>query len=140
MLCCIAPDKPLYHLFICGDAAIGMEYFFGDLFDARFYVAHLLSKKHSKILLDIGCGAGVLLNCSKSLLKIGLDTSLDSLKKGKMLNPKMELIQADATQLPFRDMYFSNIIAMHLVPVVKNFQGDDWLKSVNEMDRISKER
>lgn len=118
---------------------VGMEYFFGDLFDARFYVAYILSKKHANILLDIGCGAGILLNCSNSSLKIGLDTSLESLKKGKILNPKMELILGDATQLPFRKNYFSNIIAMHLVPVVKNFQGDDWLKSVNEMDRISKE-
>ena len=118
---------------------VGMEYFFGDFFDARFYVAYLLSKKQSKILLDIGCSAGILLNCSNASLKIGLDISLESLKKGKMLNPKMELIQADATQLPLRNNYFSNIIAMHLIPVVENFRGDDWLKSANEMVRISKE-
>jgi len=28
--------------------------------------AYLLSKKHVNILLDIGCGAGILLNCSNS--------------------------------------------------------------------------
>ncbi len=28
---------------------------------------------------------------------------------------------------------------MHLIPVVENFRGDDWLKSANEMVRISKE-
>ena len=50
-------------------------------------------------------------NCgrnSKILDLYRLDISLESLKKGKMLNPKMELIQADATQLPLRNNYFSN--------------------------------
>jgi len=116
---------------------VGMEHFFGDWFDARFYVAHLLSQKQTEILLDIGSGVGILLSCSNATLKIGLDTSLESLKKAKILNPKMELIQGDATQLPLKNNYFSNIIAMHLIPVVKNFQGDEWLKSANEIKRIS---
>jgi len=116
---------------------VGMEYFFGDLFDARFYVAYLLSQKQTEFLLDIGCGSGVLLNCSNASLKIGLDTSLESLKKAKILNPKMELIQGDATQLPFKNNYFSNIIAMHLIPVVHISKGDDWIKSANEIKRIS---
>jgi len=118
---------------------VGMEYFFGDLFDARFYVSYLLCKKQSKILLDIGCGPGILLNSSNAPLKIGLDISLESLKKGKILNPKMELIQADATQLPLKNNCFSNIISMHLIPVVKILRGDDWIKSANEIVRISKE-
>lgn len=117
---------------------VGMEYFFGDYFDGRFYVASLLAKKQPKILLDIGCGAGVMLNCSNATLKIGLDISFESLKKGKKLNPKIELIQADATYLPLRNDYFSNIIAMHLIPVVHILQGDDWLKTSNEIVRVSK--
>jgi len=116
---------------------VGMEYFFGDFFDARFYVAELLSRKKTKVVLDIGCGAGVLLNCANSSLKIGLDSSFESIKKAKILNPKMELIQGDATQLPFKNNYFSNIIAMHLIPVVHILQGDDWLKSANEIKRIA---
>lgn len=116
---------------------VGMEHFFGDYFDARFYVADLLSQNQTSIILDIGCGAGVLLNCAKASLKIGLDTSFESLKKAKILDPKMELIQGDATQLPFRSNMFSDIIGMHLVPVVKTFQGDDWKKSINEIKRIS---
>lgn len=116
---------------------VGMDYFFGDYFDGRFYVAYLLSKQHQKILLDIGCGAGILLNYSNASLKIGLDISLESLKKAKKLNPKMQLIQADATCLPLRDDYFSNIIAMHLIPVIHIIKGDDWKKSSKEIIRIS---
>jgi len=116
---------------------VGMEYFFGDYFDARFYVAEILSQKKTLMILDIGCGAGILLNCSNADTKIGLDLSFESLKKAKKLNPKMELIQGDATQLPFRSNYFSYIIGMHLIPVVKTFQGDNWKKSVSEIKRIS---
>ena len=118
---------------------VGFEYFFGDLFDARFYIASILSKKPTKVMLDIGCGAGVLLNCTNAELKIGLDTSLESLKAAKSLNPLMQLIQGDATQLPFKSDYFEYIMAMHLIPVVNNFQGDDWKKSASELKRISTE-
>lgn len=119
---------------------VGMEYFFGDYFDARFYVAELLSQNKTPVILDIGCGAGILLNCSNASTKIGLDTSFESLKKAKKLNSEMELIQGDATQLPFRNNFFSDIIGMHLVPVVKTFQGDNWKKSVSEIKRVSAKR
>jgi len=119
---------------------VGMDHFFGDYFDARFYVADLIAKKHVQMILDIGCGAGVLLNCANASIKIGIDTSFDSLKMAKILNSKMELIQADATNLPFRDDIFSDIIGMHLVPVVKTFQGEDWKKSIDEMKRISSKK
>ncbi|MEX0656993.1 MAG: class I SAM-dependent methyltransferase [Nitrosopumilaceae archaeon] len=128
-------SKKVFNMF----KKVGMGHFFGDFFDARFYVADLLSRKQTKVMLDIGCGAGVLLNCSKASLKIGLDISRESLKKGKILNPEMELIQGDATHLPFKNNYFSNIIAMHLIPVVHILQGDDWLKSANEIKRIATE-
>jgi SAM-dependent methyltransferase len=104
---------------------VGMEYFFGDYFDARFYVASILAKEKKLMILDIGCGAGILLNCSNADIKIGLDLSFESLKKGKNLNPKMELIQGDAT---------------HLIPVVKTFQGNNWKKSISEIKRVSGEK
>jgi len=119
---------------------VGMEYFFGDYFDARFYVASILAKEKKLMILDIGCGAGILLNCSNADIKIGLDLSFESLKKGKNLNPKMELIQGDATQLPFRSNYFLDIIGMHLIPVVKTFQGNNWKKSISEIKRVSGEK
>jgi len=116
---------------------VGMHHFYGDYFDARFYVAYLLSKMQTNTILDVGCGAGVMLHCTNATLKIGLDASLESLKHAKLLDPTIELIQGDATQLPFKDNYFSLIIAMHLVPVVHLHRGDDWLKTVGELKRVS---
>jgi len=117
---------------------VGMKYFFGDYFDARFYVSHILSQKHVDMLLDLGCGAGVLLNSANADLKIGLDASLEYLKKAKLLNPEMELIQADATHLPFKDNYFPNIISMHLITEICVLMGDDWIKAASEIKRVSK--
>lgn len=119
---------------------VGMKHFFGDYFDARFYVGALLSQKKISMILDIGCGAGILLNCSNAPTKIGLDISFESLRQAKKMNPKMELIQGDATQLPFRGDFFSNIIGMHLISTVKAFQGNDWKKAVSEIKRISAEK
>ncbi len=116
---------------------VGMDYFFGDYFDARFYVAYILSKMQIDTILDVGCGPGIMLNCTNASLKIGLDTSLEFLKQAKLLDPTIELIQGDATQLPFKENYFSIIIAMHLVPVVHLHRGDDWEKTVIELKRIS---
>jgi ubiquinone/menaquinone biosynthesis C-methylase UbiE len=117
---------------------VGMIHFFGDYFDGRFYVAYLLSKKHVDSILDIGCGPGIMLHNTNATLKIGLDLSFDSLKQAKLLDPKIELIQGDATLLPFKNNYFPNIIAMHLIPVVDLHQGGNaWEKCAEELTRIS---
>ena len=116
---------------------VGMYYFFGDYFDGRFYVGHLVSKTHLDTILDAGCGTGVLLHCSDASLKIGIDISLESLKQGKLADPSLQLIQADGTQLPFVDGYFSYILDMHLLPEIHKFQGENWKKCGAELSRIS---
>ena len=114
----------------------GLKHFYGDFFDSRFYVSHLLSKKKIKNMLDIGCGLGVILHVAPDCFKVGIDTSFESLKDAKKLNRKIEFVQGDARFLPFKDNYFTSITAMHLFPVIHNL-GGDWKQSVNEVKRIS---
>jgi len=125
--------KKIFEMF----KVVGLKHFYGDHFDSRFYVSHLLSNRKDKIILDIGCGAGILLNASNADLKIGTDIEFESLRRAKEIDQEMELIQSDAQHLPFKNNYFSIITAMHLFPVINNM-GADWKKAVMEVKRSSK--
>ena len=114
---------------------IGIKYFWGDFFDSRFYIAHLISKNETDIILDIGCGAGVLLHFAKSRFKIGIDVNLESLKTAKNNGFKMELIQADVHNLPLRDDYFENILAIQIISQFD--KPEERLKICNEVKRLA---
>ncbi len=85
---------------------IGMDYFWGDLFDVRFFVINLIRKDNVGITLDLGCGVGMISHFANSKLKVGLELQEKSIKNAKILNPEMELIIGDIRYLPFKKMYF----------------------------------
>ena len=113
---------------------IGLKYFWGDKFDSRFYIAFLIENIKKENIVDIGCGAGVLLNLANSYLKIGLDISWDSLKTAKKSNPDLQLINADSRFLPLREGFCSTILAMHIISALE--KEDDRLRIMSEMNRI----
>jgi len=115
---------------------VGIDHFYGDFFDSRFYISHLLSKMQLKNILDVGCGAGVLLEAAPNCFKVGTDLSFESIKQAKKLNPGIEYIQSDAQYLPFKNKTFSTITAMHLFPVI-DIHGGNWKLSIGEVKRIS---
>ncbi len=114
---------------------VGLDSFWGDYFDSRFYIANLLSKKNHSSILDIGCGTGILLQTSGADLKVGLELSFNALKAAKKINSKINFIQGDARYLPFKENTFEVILAMHLFPVMKNLDLS-WEKSVDEINKI----
>ena len=114
---------------------VGLDSFWGDYFDSRFYIASLLSQKKISSILDIGCGTGVLLHTSNADIKVGLELSFDSLKEAKKINSEINFIQGDARYLPFKENTFEIILTMHLFPVMKNLKLD-WKQAVNEIVRI----
>lgn len=99
---------------------VGFQYFWGDYLDSRFYVAYIISKKKSDLILDIGCGAGVLLHFANSKFKIGIDGDWDSLKAAHNLYPNLNLIHGDVRYLPFRDEHFKNVLAIHIISALEN--------------------
>ena len=123
--------KKIYEVWEKGN----LNFFWGDFFDSRFYIAHLLKNKHSEVLLDIGCGQGILSYFSSSSFKIGVDNSSSSLKNAKELDPKMQLIQCDVRFLPFKNNYFKLILAVQIISAIGNKHNR--LLLCNEIKRIA---
>jgi len=94
---------------------IGMDYFWGDLFDVRFFVISLIKKDKVEKVLDLGCGVGVISYFVNAKLKIGLELQEKSIRNAKKLNPKMELIRGDIRFLPFKNNVFPKILSIHLL-------------------------
>lgn len=115
-----------------------MEYFWGDLLDSRFYVAHLISKKSCNTIVDVGCGAGVLLHYANSKFKIGLDLSFESLLAAKNLGGELELIQADSRFLPLKSNNFDNILAIHIISALNKKNDQNLI--MDEIQRIASTR
>lgn len=109
--------------------------FWGNWFDSRFYIAYLSSKLNSKLVLDIGCGTGILLHFTNAEKKIGFDYSFSSLQIAKKLEPNADFICGDATALPFKDNVFPNILAVQIFQDMKGF-GKDWKTSILETKRV----
>lgn len=119
----------------------GTKYFWGDLLDSRFYIAYLVSKWKDEMVLDVGCGTGILLHFSKAKLKIGLDLSLDSLKVAKDMNdPNMELIQADSKFIPLKSNKFSKILAIYIISSLHEGDEEGRRKVMSEIKRLSSEK
>jgi len=129
--------KKVYNLW----KKIGPKYFWGDFLDSRFYIAYLISRWKDERVVDVGCGAGVLLYFSNAKLKIGLDLSLDSLKVAKTLNdPKMELIQADSRFIPLKSNEFSKILAIHIISALNIRDKEGIEKIMSEIKRLSSKK
>jgi len=118
---------------------VGLEHFYGDLFDSRIYTSHNLSKIKTDNILDVGCGAGVLLSCAPPCFKVGIDMNFDALKQAKKLDKNIETIFCDAQFLPFKNNIFETITAMHLFPVINNLKGD-WKKAIEEVNRVAQKK
>ncbi|MDH3888458.1 MAG: class I SAM-dependent methyltransferase [Gammaproteobacteria bacterium] len=66
------------------------------------------------LVLDLGCGTGLLSNIllSKGFEVLGIDISLESLRLLQQREPGINTIQADATLLPFTDGSFHAVVSL----------------------------
>lgn len=81
-------------------------------------VSYIMEKiRPGDVVLELGCGYGRILPpiAQKARLVIGIDTSLDSLLRGKNMlsdHSNCQLLQMDAIQLTFRDRVFDVVVCI----------------------------
>jgi ubiquinone/menaquinone biosynthesis C-methylase UbiE len=110
----------------------------------RDRVRQLITKNHA-LLLDIGCGEGLLhekIVTTKNDLKIfGIDTNHESLEIAKNRFPKkcaknLCFLRASAQNLPFRDSSFNIVVCIN---TFYNFsRKEDVISALIEMARVCK--
>jgi ubiquinone/menaquinone biosynthesis C-methylase UbiE len=94
--------------------------------------------KRQSVVLDVGCGTGLLFDhvAEKAERVIGLDISRKSLLHAKKRSQKfanVNLIWADADNLPFSDGVFSHVFAITLIQNMPNP-----VKTLKEIKRVTR--
>jgi ubiquinone/menaquinone biosynthesis C-methylase UbiE len=86
----------------------------------------LADNNHLKKILEIGCGTGRLVKFfnESGFETIGIDKADKAIKMARKINQKNSIIQASATNFPFKDNSFNLILAIslieHLTPTESN--------------------
>jgi 2-polyprenyl-3-methyl-5-hydroxy-6-metoxy-1,4-benzoquinol methylase len=95
----------------CGTDAIGLT--------RSKMVIETISELMPTSMLDVGCAEGYYVRAFKTQNRegvgIGLDLSLCYLKKAKVSEPKIELIEADAEFLPLRDSSLEMVLCSEVL-------------------------
>lgn len=70
-----------------------------------------LERRHSRLILEIGCGAGELTSClPEGIDAAALDISFDLIKIGAAKNSSVMYLCGDVMRLPFKNETFDNIV------------------------------
>lgn len=102
-------------------------------------LAHLSLSKNDDVL-DAGCGTGILFAYLADEVRsvIGADISIGLLKEAKRkakIHSSIELVLADADNLPFRNQMFSKAFAITLLQNMPNPS-----RALNEISRVNRLR
>lgn len=97
-------------------------------------VKQLMSFSKTDIVLDLGCGTGIILPELSKMVRFvfAVDNSIGMLTKA----PKFENVKyilADAEKLPFPDNYFDKVVSLTMLQDVK-----DWDVVLKEIKRVSR--
>lgn len=88
-----------------------------------------------KSVLEIGCGASVVVSSVLRTGYTGMDISRVSLGLLQKYHGNLRVAVGDASALPFKDESFDTVIALETL----TFLGKDFHKALDEMIRVSKE-
>ncbi len=98
--------------------------YWGDDLDVRYLLISELKKLKNKLILDIGCGAGIILSeLDKSNRRFGIDKNLKSLLIAQQLNPDSCFVRGDIDNLPVVKELFDIIILAGVIEYSSNKQN-----------------
>lgn len=83
------------------------------------FILNKIKPKEDEIILDIGCGTGILFKMVNCKTIIGIDISINMLKEAKK-ERKADLILADGEFLPIKDECVDIVISATVLNLVKN--------------------
>ena len=103
----------------------------GDPFDVRFYLVKKTKGIHFKRVLDVGCGAGIILSeMPENGDKVGIDISQESLRTAKMVAKEALFVMGDIHFMPFRNDIFDLVLIANSLSKydfnIKLGMGDKW--------------
>ncbi len=97
-----------------------------------------LTPKHVGILVDVGCGEGVVINYIKQNVDanqiIGLDLSLEALKTAKRWNKNAQFIRASAYFLPLKNKSINSSLCLE---VLEHLEEPE--KATSELERVTQD-
>jgi len=80
-----------------------------------------LRPKEGDVLIDVGCGTGLLFDYVSSRLMVGVDISINMLREAKKrAKDNVELILGDAEYLPIRDEVADIIVSITVLQLIGN--------------------
>ena len=102
----------------------------GRIYDIRYleeqgkkyeFILNRISSSDEDLVLDIGCGTGLLLE-KITATSVGVDLSINLLEKALERNKfgRVYLVQADAELLPFRDAVFDQVYSITVLQNLNN--------------------
>lgn len=83
------------------------------------FILNKIKPKEDEIILDIGCGTGILFKMVNCKIIIGIDISINMLKEAKK-EGKANLILADGEFLPIKDESVDVVISTTVLNLIKN--------------------
>jgi ubiquinone/menaquinone biosynthesis C-methylase UbiE len=99
-------------------------------------VLEFIENREFKIIVDVGCGTGKLLELMspRSQVGLGIDLSLQMLNKAKQrtTDDRIELVRADASHLPLQDHVADGVTSVSMTE-----SGTVMEEQFNELSRIA---
>ncbi len=106
----------------------------GDTVDARFLAVDMLGRLNDVDVLDVGCGAGVLLSeMAATNVRVGIDRSTEALQLARRSVPVLRLCRADMLALPFREAVFDVVVFCGMLEVP---QREHKAQAIRELARV----